>query len=76
MPRARRRLPRAPRQAREDAHVSDGRLAIFDAFVARVEPVTEIALTEHIPVDTTFAIDDNVRTLAATLDAWPAGFTG
>jgi aminoglycoside phosphotransferase family enzyme/predicted kinase len=54
--------------------VSDGRLAIFDDFIARVEPVTELPKPEHIVVDTERRIDDNVRVLSTALGAWPPGF--
>jgi predicted kinase len=58
----------------KDGDVSDGRLEIFDDFVAHVEPVTELPETEHIVVDTQRRIDENLRTLSSTLGAWPAGF--
>ncbi len=44
----------------EGPSVSDGSLALFDEFVARYEPVTELGSAEHLRVDTG-------RPLAATL---------
>jgi aminoglycoside phosphotransferase family enzyme/predicted kinase len=54
--------------------VSDGRLAIFDAFCARFEAVTELPPGEHIALDTSRPVDDNIRLLRAYLDTWPLGF--
>jgi aminoglycoside phosphotransferase family enzyme/predicted kinase len=53
--------------------VSDGRLEIFDAFSANYQPVTEIAASEHLTLDTSRALDDSVTTLRAWLETWPAG---
>jgi aminoglycoside phosphotransferase family enzyme/predicted kinase len=53
--------------------VSDGRLAIFDAFCARFEPVTEVPKEEHVIVDTTRPVAETRRLLAARLDVWPPG---
>ena len=39
------------------ANVSDGRLEIFDAFVASFEAVTELDATEHVVLDTTRDLD-------------------
>jgi aminoglycoside phosphotransferase family enzyme/predicted kinase len=61
------------RLARRPRGPSDARLAIFDDFVAQFEPVTELAPSEHVVLDT-------MRPLAASLDAmrarvvtWPRG---
>lgn len=55
--------------------VSDGRLEIFDAFVARWEPVDELVAPEHIVVDTALPIEDNAQRLRTLLPAWPPGLT-
>jgi aminoglycoside phosphotransferase family enzyme/predicted kinase len=54
--------------ARErEPSVSDGRLAIFDAFCARFEPIVELPPGEHIVLDTTAALDDTVDELRRRL---------
>jgi predicted kinase len=58
----------------EQPDVSDGRLAIFDAFAARFEPITELPASEHIVIDTTRPVDESEAVLRATLDTWPEGF--
>lgn len=60
---------------RERTHaVSDGRLAIFDDFCARFEPVKELLPTEHVVVDTTKLLDETTSRLRSVLDLWPPGF--
>lgn len=54
--------------------VSDGRLAVFDAFRERFEPVTELCAAEHIVLDTSRPIEDSLRRLREHLDTWPLGF--
>jgi aminoglycoside phosphotransferase family enzyme/predicted kinase len=54
--------------------VSDGRLAIFDAFRARFEAVTELPPAEHVVLDTTCPADECLRLLRTRLDTWPLGF--
>jgi aminoglycoside phosphotransferase family enzyme/predicted kinase len=44
--------------------VSDGRLAIFDAFAARFEPVQELPPSEHVVLDTTVPRSDLLAQLA------------
>jgi aminoglycoside phosphotransferase family enzyme/predicted kinase len=61
------------RERERQESVSDGRLAIFDAFSAHFEPVTEIAKEAHIVVDTTRPLGETRRLLAARLDSWPPG---
>jgi aminoglycoside phosphotransferase family enzyme/predicted kinase len=56
--------------------VSDGRLEIFDAFRAQFETVDELAPGDHVVLDTTRPLDENMAALRARLDAWPPGFTG
>ena len=56
-----------------EGSVSDGRLEIFDDFLAKWEPVTELDETEHLVVDTESSLDDNVAHLRATLPTWPSG---
>jgi predicted kinase len=52
--------------------VSDGRAEIFDAFVARFEPVTRNELTpgEHVVLDTSGPLDRTLAELADTLPTW------
>ncbi len=44
--------------------VSDGRLEIYDDFVARYEPVTELASTEHVAVDTSGPLEQSIERLS------------
>ncbi len=55
------------------AGVSDGRLAIFDAFCERFEPVTELAAAEHVVVDTARPIENTLKTLREHIPTWPDG---
>jgi uncharacterized protein len=55
--------------------VSDGRLEIFDDFVAHWEAVEELPHEEHIVVDTCLPLDVNVARLQRELPVWPEGFT-
>ncbi len=66
---------RLERRARS-ASVSDGRAEIFDEFAAHFEPVTEIPEGEHLLVDTSLPLQENVRRLADELPTWPEGFNG
>ncbi len=63
---------RLVRRERE-SNVSDGRLAIFDAFRARVEPVTELGVGEHLVVDTERPLDTTLAELDRHLLTWPPG---
>jgi aminoglycoside phosphotransferase family enzyme/predicted kinase len=56
--------------------VSDGRLAIFDEFCARYEPIVELGADEHLVLDTARPIEDSVKTLRQSLDTWPQGLVG
>ena len=56
--------------------VSDGRLAIFDEFCARYEPVVELGADEHLVLDTTKPIEDSLETLRQSLETWPQGLVG
>ncbi len=63
---------RLVRRERETS-ISDGRLAIFDAFCARVEPVRELADAERLVVDTERPLTETMATLDARLRTWPKG---
>lgn len=52
---------------------TDGRLAIFDDFAARFEPVTELAGGEHVVLDTTRPVDDSLAEVRAHVVTWPRG---
>ncbi len=62
------------RRERESS-VSDGRLAIFDAFCARVEEVLELPSAERLIVDTEAPLAATVAVLESRLQTWPAGLT-
>lgn len=53
--------------------VSDGRLEIFDDFVAKWEPVEELSAQRHVQLDTARPLTDTLQTLRATLQTWPEG---
>ena len=63
---------RLVRRERE-ASVSDGRLAIFDAFLARVEPIREIDEAERVVLDTERPLAETLATLDERLRTWPKG---
>lgn len=56
-------------------HVSDAREGLLDEFLAGSEPVDEFAPSEHVVLDTTLPLADNVKQLAARLPSWPQGLT-
>jgi predicted kinase len=57
----------------KETSVSDGRLAIFDAFCARVEPAVELAEAQHLVVDTERPLAETLATLEEHLRTWPSG---
>jgi aminoglycoside phosphotransferase family enzyme/predicted kinase len=61
------------RQRARSAHVSDGRLDIFDDFAQHFQPVTELAAPEHVVVDTARPLDESVRRVAERVGTWPRG---
>lgn len=68
-------VARSRLRARErQESVSDGRLDIFDAFVARFEPLREISEAERVVVDTTAGPERTAAVLRAAIPAWPRGF--
>lgn len=50
------------------ATVSDARLGLFEQFVARYEPVTELPPAVHLPVDTSLPNELNVSSLCRWLE--------
>jgi len=66
---------RLARRERE-THVSDGRVAIFDAFAARYEPPRELPPEELLVLDTTRSLPETLAALRAHLDTWPLGLAG
>ncbi len=57
------------------ANVSDGRLEIFDDFVAHWQPVDELPEAEHSILDTSKPLEATVAALRSRLVTWPAGLT-
>jgi thymidylate kinase len=47
--------------------VSDGRLAIFEDFMARYEPMDELSAEAHVAVDTTRPLEEVMSELRATI---------
>ena len=60
------------RRERESG-VSDGRLAIFDDFCARFEPMTEIPAREHVAVRTSNPLPQTLLEVRAHVQTWPRG---
>ncbi len=54
--------------------VSDGRLAIFDAFCDRFEAIGELPRDEVLVVDTTRPDPENLEALRSYLETWPRAF--
>jgi aminoglycoside phosphotransferase family enzyme/predicted kinase len=72
--RASEQTARARLAAREkERGVSDGRLAIFDAFAARFEPVTELPASEHVVVHTEAPMETLLADVGARIPFWPPG---
>jgi aminoglycoside phosphotransferase family enzyme/predicted kinase len=65
---------RLERRERETS-VSDGRLAIFDAFRARVEAPEELSAAELLVLDTERPVEQSLAVLDERLAAWPPGLT-
>src|SRR5204863_8157779 len=63
------------RRRSEEPSVSDGRLEVFDDFVARWETIDEIDPKEHIVVDTSRPVAENERLLRERIPTWPPGLT-
>lgn len=66
---------RLERRERERG-VSDGRLEIFDDFLARWQPVEELPAAEHLLLDTGRPLEESLEALERHLPTWPAGWTG
>jgi predicted kinase len=61
------------RERAQRASVSDGRLEIFDDFVARWEPIDELPASEHLVIDTARPLADSLEELRNALRTWPPG---
>jgi uncharacterized protein len=53
--------------------VSDGRLEVFDEFVARFEAMSELPASEHVVIDTSLSHEATLSSLRQALDLWPHG---
>jgi aminoglycoside phosphotransferase family enzyme/predicted kinase len=58
------------------ASISDGRADIFDDFVKKWEPITELGGDVHLAIDGTIPVRTTVAALAGRLPLWPAGLDG
>ncbi len=56
--------------------VSDGRAEIFQDFLKRWEPVTELPAEQHLVLDTSLALDQNMERLRALIPMWPEELNG
>ena len=63
------------RRRERETSVSDGRLSIFDAFCARVEPAKELPASQLIVIDTERPLEQTMAALEEHLRTWPAGLT-
>jgi hypothetical protein len=63
---------RLTRREREGA-ISDGRLAIFDDFCARFEPMRELPPSEHVVVDTAQELARSLDVIRTQVATWPRG---
>jgi hypothetical protein len=63
------------RLRRREGGVSDGRLEIFDDFLASWQPVEELPEDEHLVLDTAQPLEENVEKLRRELVTWPDGLT-
>ena len=59
-----------------ETSVSDGRVAIFDAFHAGYQPITEIASPEHVRIDTRGTPESALEQVERALATWPARLVG
>jgi predicted kinase len=59
------------RERARESGISDGRLAIFDDFCARFEPIIELPDAEHLVVDTGRRLDASLAAIQAHLQIWP-----
>ena len=58
-----------------ETSVSDGRLAIFDAFCARVELPVEVPPPELLALDTERTVEASMAVIDERLRTWPSGLT-
>ncbi len=65
------RLARRERGASQ----SDGRVALFDDFAARYEPIDELSSAEHLVLDTSGTLEGSLGALHAQVTTWPRGMT-
>ncbi len=61
------------RERAKHASVSDGRLEIFDDFVAKWQTIDELPEGEHIELDTSAPLPTTLGQLRAVLQTWPRG---
>jgi uncharacterized protein len=57
----------------EGETVSDGRLAVFDEFVSRFEPVLELPSVQHVVIDTGQPLDVTRDGVLRSISTWPRG---
>lgn len=66
-------MARAKASNEGSASVSDATAEILDAFTASYEPITEIAATEHVHLDTSGSLEDTVKAAREAVLTWPRG---
>ncbi len=63
-----------PARRETEPGVSDGRAAIFDDFVARFEPLAEVAPREHVKVGTEGGVETALARVREIVPTWPRRF--
>ncbi len=63
---------RLAKRERESA-ISDGRLAIFDDFCARFEPMAEMSRSQRVVVNTSRELSRSLESIRAHVATWPRG---
>jgi hypothetical protein len=61
------------RERERQPSVSDGRVELFDDFVAQWEPVAELDPDQHLVVDTARPLGETMQTLRSFVESWPGG---
>jgi hypothetical protein len=55
--------------------VSDATPAIYEAFAAGYEAISEMPPTEHVRIDTSGTIDEALAQVRREIETWPCGLT-
>jgi len=61
------------RERAKHVSVSDGRLEIFDDFVAKWESIDELTADQHVVLDTARPVEQTLDGLRRVVATWPRG---